>query len=519
MRRYCCTLVSLLLLEQARSFSIGRLPRSPTQLRATIERTSTDSAGGNLMDFNQHLNELAEQCSDPTRCVVAIAADCESLWRNRPETDVVSLNSVLKAWARVSQTFADNRDHRAMLDTNTPVYTSKDAAERATALLHNADQYDVQSYNVVLDAWAKSRCSEAPQAVETLMTRLKEEEEDMHPDRWSYNAVVDTYAYSSVPNRIEILHSLWKEMQQNDSLKATVRTLNSILHAYSRMEDPKYAQMAINVLRQAQERFESSHDPADQPDVMTYTTVLDALARCASPETTEQAVELFNELKQMYAETKNDRFRPSIYTYVTMMVAWSRTPDPRAPKECEALLREAMSQKDMAVNHRAFNTVIQSWARSRDGRKAAKALQLVKEMRALGKEQPAFKPSILTYNAAIDACSRTRGSAEQEMAALKIAFALFQAAEQDGMVSHTTYATLIRATSYLLPPGDERNKVAQATWEKAVAAAQADLSVVKQLQRCVDSTKVQELLEPMVGMNGHIDFDRLPHAWKKNVQN
>jgi hypothetical protein len=509
----------------------------------TATATTTKKERKANLDLNEQLNRYAESCANPKKPVVAQAAACEALWRLQvAQADTISFNTVLKAWARVCQTLAEHaqEEHGHMLDSNTPVYTARDAAERALALLQQQAALatstttdpvvhpDVASYNVVMDAWAKSRTPEAAEQVNHLLQALHASP-TLQPDVFSYNALVDAHAYSFAPDRLEILHTIWNKMetlsQQEGTrdIRPTVRTINSILHAYSRrvqeVEDgAALAQDALDILHRMKETYRVSQNPSDQPDIMTYTTCMDALARVGTAEATEQAQRLFDEVTQLYQDTRNPRYMPSVYTYVTLMKAWSRSPSPEAVPRCQELLERMLQSKGVVPNNRAFTALLSAWGRSRDNSKATQALHLVQRMKRMAQEFPEVAPSLVTYNTAIDCCSRTRGDTRQQASAFQIAFAMFKAAAMDCTPNHVTFGTLLKAAAFLLPPGPERTSIAKAVFQRAIADGQVEISVIKNLQKCLDAQVMQELLSPLMDFNGNMDFSRIPNSWSKHVR-
>jgi hypothetical protein len=237
----------------------------------------------------------------------------------------------------------------------------------------------------------------------------------------------------------------------------------------------------------------------------------------------------------------NNKTLPSLYTYVTIIKAWSKTYHPNAPYRTEELLKEYLlssepqqlplsaidssgkSSRNGIKNKNSaslFTAVIQCWARSQDSTKAIHVLQLLQQMRSM---EPSITPTIATYNTAIDACAKTRGTTEQQTAALKIAFAIFKTMEVSSSVfpNHVTYATLFKAISSLLPSDtDERNTISKMVFEKAVKAAQVDQFVIKNLQKSCDASTLQSLLSDTImnKSNGHIDYDKIPVLWSSKVR-
>jgi hypothetical protein len=400
-----------------------------------------------------------------------------------------------------------------------------------------------------------------------LLTQLEKSSANvpgLQADSLTYNALVDAHAYSDAPDRLEKLQQLWADMDRlqketNGRIRPTIRTVNSILHAHSRsvqelesnynnrnnhqnnnnnpgarnsnsnvnshddssLAATKIAAAAERILRDCLRNHEATKEAGDQPDVMTFTTVMDAYARCGTLSGAQNAERILTELKNVYKETKNDRFRPNSYTYTTVISAWKRTMVPQGPARAQELLEELLAETDLAPDSRAFTSTIQCWARSRDGKKAAKALQLLQRMKQISAKWPDAAPTLISYNTAIDACARTRGDAEQQTAALKIAFAIFKAVNMSDIMqpNHVTYATLLKAASFLMPPGDERNKVAEAVFSKAVAAGMVEGAVIKNLQKATDASVLQRLLNVMQEQgSGHIDYRRIPPLWSKHVR-
>lgn len=123
------------------------------------------------------------------------------------------------------------------------------------------------------------------------------------------------------------------------------------------------------------------------------------------------------------------------------------------------------------------------------------------------------------FTLAIDACARCQGDTKQQTEALKIAFAILKSIqmEPDMEPNHVTYGTVLKATAFLLPAGEERNKVASALFEKARAAGMIDVNMIKNMRKAVDSNLMRELFVDMADQKGHINYNNIPPAWSSNV--
>ena len=122
---------------------------------------------------------------------------------------------------------------------------------------------------------------------------------------------------------------------------------------------------------------------------------------------------------------------------------------------------------------------------------------------------------------AIDACARCQGDIKQQMEALKIAFAILKSIQMEPDIepNHVTYGTVLKATVFLLPAGEERNRVALALFEKARTAGMIDMNMIKNMRMAVDSHVMQELFADITtDRQGHINYNNIPPAWSRNVR-
>jgi hypothetical protein len=107
----------------------------------------------------------------------------------------------------------------------------------------------------------------------------------------------------------------------------------------------------------------------------------------------------------------------------------------------------------------------------------------------------------------------------QQLAALKIAFAVFKLVERDGLANRVIYATMLKGVGNLLPPSPERNDIASKVFAKAKVEGMVDGYVLACLKRAVDADVFHTLLAPEITPDhtGHLDFQKLPHKWSRNV--
>lgn len=509
-----------------------------------------------LEEFNSQLELLAEQCGSFKEPVIHRAAKCQRLWEEQEQQqetseddshskiqpDLSSFRAMLTAWCKCTQTLAKSRRDHITLPSDDPsvemvvdVYTPLDAVKRATALLLAHPRPDLSCYNVVMDAWSKSRVSEAPDAAERLLRRMMDDE-TVEPDTTSYNLLLDAWANSNRENSLDKVTQIYRHMESlndrgNKHVTPTIRTINAVLHAHAKQagqhtkqnefaEAHDCAAAALEILHDAKRRYEETHEPEWKPDIATYTSCIDVHSRCGSYKASKTAQDLLEELKELYAKTNDSNYKLNFRTYTSVVTAWSRTRSDESPKRVEELMQEMAKDSETMPNARTYTAAVQCWARSRDPEKAKRVLKLLMEMREIHQRTGArdVRPTAITYNNAIDACARCQGSEQQKTEAIKIAFAILKTVEMDGFCSpdNNTYSTLLRAVNFLMPSGEARNKVCLSVFEKAKKQGLVDFTAVRNLRRAVDIATMIKALEGKADRNGSFVYPDLPPSWSRN---
>ena len=555
-----------------------------------------------IFRLNEALNQLAEEAGDGRNSVIRKAMAAEQLWKEfhvvvssdadnknnkatsaGPRTssllpDTVSFNTVLKAWSKATQVLAEHhhdRNHDHLLDPNIPIYTARECAMHALELLNQQehDAYesrlllsdnsdddkttqeafpqvvsspDLQSFNTLLDTWAKSQTDEeAILQVEDLLRRLRKSD-TLEPDAISYNSLLDAYGYSQRPDRLDKMRRIWKFMEESPSLylkMATPRTVSSILRAYSLLlkenhgdkhEATELAQEAQEKFDMLKRRFEETRSAEHQPDVIVYTNMMDVWSKVGTMESAQKAEDLFQDLKTNGRGSRNVNLRPSSYSYSTVITAWSRvawfpSPSNRASERVIEILDEMVHDDQLlSLSHHPFTAALKCWARGAgraSGRKesaAVLALNTLKQMKELSKTDRRVRPNLATYHAALDCCGRSgkedTATTTPPTVALKIAFAILQSLQKDGIkATNLTYVKLLQCVTQLLPLGAERNTVAKATFEKARSSGVADDTVVRAFKRAADVSVLVQTVGEICDHSGYVDYTRIPNSWKKNV--
>jgi hypothetical protein len=146
-------------------------PSSPPHESSSSSSSSIPESGSiperGTVEINRQLEELASKCGNFNNDVISLASQCQDLFEStcRESPHVSSLHTVLQAWSKTCATLAERRNswgngspQPVYSDSGLPVYTARDAAERATQLLlehveERADALcipDTACYNTVI---------------------------------------------------------------------------------------------------------------------------------------------------------------------------------------------------------------------------------------------------------------------------------------------------------------------------------------------------------------------------------
>ena len=381
--------------------------------------------------------------------------------------DVVSFNSVLKAW--------QSDPARAL-----------EFWEQEVDQLAKPNKPNVRSYNIFLLALAKAGLY---QPAEKLLQQMQLANSAVVPDRISYNTVLLAFALSKEPTAAARADSLLREMLVSNTTTVDTVSFNTVIAAWSAHPEPKTAaRKAEEWLRQLKAQ------PGLRPDVYSYTTVLQAWTRCAAPkaphnkdkQNLEAATVASQRARQLLQEMQTAGLQPNRVTYTVVMqtlaaagqpeqahavledmmlapdnaemrpdcVAFSALIDgyaqqaaimPRTAVQHVQSLLQQMKDLGVAPNARTYTSVFSTLAHSRLWEAGPLAVQYLQEMR-----DSSVPPSVIHYNAALDVWAKSPRADKAQHAAK-----LWRDMQQAGVVADSiTYNTLLACTAHVFGSDD-----------------------------------------------------------------
>jgi pentatricopeptide repeat protein len=406
-----------------------------------LQRLQQQATNNPLMSLNLNLDSLAQvgAASRAQELLQRIhALYQEGYYEVSP--DVVSYNSVLKAWKEDDQpekalelleAMIDSGEMEQMLDGesnsngNTNIHVDVISFNTVIAAFANQGNHqkslqllrqmqtdprypnpDTITYNIVLYSLAQSHDRGSAAKAENLLREMIQLQQSataaedaspcaIHVDTTSFNTCI--YAWSKEKESYRA-----KDEQHGNSLNYGSKAMDAISNAS--------AERALELLTIMEEMQEAGNVNV-KPDVYSYTTTIQAFARCRQPQQAQRV------LQQM---TRRG-LQPSRLTYTALMSAFAKAGQPEKAAGLLHDMMDAYEKDDDCIELKpdtvAFSCVMDGWARaaSPDRPEAAEqVLTLLDTMKARAAE--GMGPNSQTYTSVLTALAKCGTDEMCEMA-------------------------------------------------------------------------------------------------------
>lgn len=311
--------------------------------------------------------------------------------RAEMKPEIEAFNLVLLAYARSGLNDAPQQALRVLGKLH-DWYTSG-----ATDIAPNKE-----SYATVLRAYAKTGKPDAPEHVQRLLEhleRLADEEgyECVRPDYMCHGAYIsalidsmdrDFITPQEAATRADVyLHQLMASPYEEAKPDSWI--FNLVLAAWSK----SYTEDMVDRADQLMKLFEIYHEwsgrsEKTRPNTVSYNFLLAAYSRSSWPNQGEKAHAILQRMQQLVQSGNNTAARPDAVTYNTVMSAYAKSRSKTAPYDVEELLREMhhlyeeTQDPRMRPNCRSFNMCVNAWAKSAEPGAAARIMDWIVHMQA-----------------------------------------------------------------------------------------------------------------------------------------
>ena len=465
-------------------------------------------------------------------------------------TDRISLNTVMSAFVRAGSIsdarrifgvlrarYQETKDEAIKPDavsygTMLRGYSSQGRAQDAEDLFQNMKKDGppptVECFNELLYSFAKSPLP--GRAEEFLKVWSDDTDEVVRPNIRSYNTVLHALSKNQDPSSILRAERLLNRMPARDAtsyttyinlccrlpghmaLDATDRALqkasrdNDITMDSSFIANVLYSLSSCDdrdTLPYAESLVERLVNSGQQPNILVYNALLHCWAKSGDRDAGNRANAILAKIRE------DPSLKPDIKTYTNVLASFSAR-DPEDIRKAEDIVAQ-MEREGPKPTTQTYTTLIQNYARSRLPFKAVKAAEVLTQMKESGRSDA--QPSIVTYNAVLNAAEYTDGSdfnVREE--ALKVACIAFDEIRNSTIqANHVTYGTFLGVLTNLMT-AETRHDIVSLVFKRCCLDGQVSYLVLKKLKTAVVSLEhYQELLM------GHNE-SRLPDSWTCNVQ-
>lgn len=384
--------------------------------------------------------------------------------------------------------------------------------------------------NTVLAAHVKFSGRDAITHMQNLRKRM-ESTYGIYPDTTTYNTMIDAHAKSQRPSAdtsaFAILRSMERHLVKGKRRARpdayTYCTVIDCLAKSSRRRDTGV--QSLQMLDRMIELHKSHR--GEKPNLVVYNSVLNSMA-AASPVDIKSVETL---LRKMENSDTDDLVtpKPSIVTYNSAFKAALRSGIVEGAEWADSLLKSLEERASSAIggdqnkhvvkpDSFTYTTVIAAFGKSPHNNKAAKAAELVE--RAIHAHHSGFLQGNLTisvFNAACNACCFVHGEETEKRHAFATLTTISALLTNYTRPDATTYGTLLRACSQLLPKGQTKQQaVARQIFRKACEDGLCGEFVLKQIRFAATPGTYKELLG--FDLSERIGIESTPYTWRRNVQ-
>jgi len=415
---------------------------------------------------------------------------------SKVKPNTLCFNEVLFAWA-------NSRD--------------PDSLERAEMVLRlMEDMYDAgnddvrpstRSFNIVLLAAASGAKQDASIRAQLFFDRMKESDYIV-PDAISYNTLIEAYAKNGGDDTLDSISNLVEEAYNAEGVLLNSIFFSGVISSLSRFG----LRGAVAAAEKIVQEIKSKHDDGKLSmtvDTNIYNALINSWAKSAEIDAPIRAEEILT-LMESEATNGNNMLKPNVQTYTSVADCWAKSKDPNAAYRAEALLDRMVRYVRPSV--RTYTTVIQAFARSQLPDKAVRAQAILTRMKEDFRTNPAAQPTIVAYNALMNACEFTFGDANDIEEAFKVACLAFDEMRSapDLKLDYITYGSFLGVINELVPKSEMRNEMVRLVFNRCCTDGQLGSLTLKKFKDTAGPSLYRECLTG-------IRENDLPASWSCNV--
>jgi len=348
----------------------------------------------------------------------------------RVKPDSIMFNCAITGWTNIS---GIESGEEALSSNVIP-------AERAEMLLRKMKETQLnvhpvaQTFNIILDCWAKSETKGAAERALKLMREMPDY--GVAPDECSYNSVLHAMTKETNPKWVVIAEDMFQEMKEKVSISDI--TYHVMMNIYCKSSDSDGARKAEELLRNMEK--EKLH-----PSQISYNICIDACARRGDHRKAES---LLQEMLSL-SDKGNAKCRPTIHSFASVVNALAKSGDVDAVARAKEVVCKVEELEYVSPNSILYNSLIDCIVKSRHNDNASseaeEILLRMEQNHRAGNSN--VRPNSYTYSMVMTCCARSKdpGSAERAERILMNMESLYAEGLSDAAANGRCYSAAISA--------------------------------------------------------------------------
>jgi len=234
-------------------------------------------------------------------------------------------------------------------------------------------QPNAECYNIVLEAWARSRHSEAPREAEDLfmlMNLLSLEDEDMRPTQTSFNHLLKIWSRSNNPAATVRVESLLNQMHHfsdvegYEGVKPNAVSYNAAIHTFALYENGSSPWKAEKILKQGEQQFKENGHSCINTE--SFNLVIEAFTKLPNLKGPTRSRAVLKRQKTLYESGLKD-CKPDVYSYSSVLSSYASFSGSQKEKSQAFTVAketfEEMNDSKVFPNHVTYGIMLKACAR------------------------------------------------------------------------------------------------------------------------------------------------------------
>lgn len=455
-----------------------------------------------------------------------------------PKPNVVIFNAVIKAFAKGEMGMKGAEKAQELVER---MFRLDESEELGGDDYDWDDEDDVglkpntRSFSTILDAYSQCARDEVdgPEAVRRAEILLKRMEElyvidgyDVKPNNVCFSEVITALARCKgiydAADRAEILLekliALYRDSEDDEEMKPTVQTFNSLITTHARSRKP-------DAVERAQKVFDLMCDYST-PDATSYSALIDAIAKSRSPDAGEKALALFHQMEE------EENVEVDSYAYNSTINALGAGYG-ESPVASEALILLDKMEEEYAKGNtmlkpdrHSYTATMQALMRTADGASIGpKARAVLDRFIKRSEDDSSIQPDTFAFTTCINAAASIHidrdTDPKDKRQNLIIAIQTFEELKKSnyGNPNEFTYGAVVKACSRLGMDMNEKDRLMKALFQECCDAGALSKQCLMWIKRGTSPQLKRELFSGLEENYGQEGGQTIPSSWTQAVRN